>query len=78
MSLRSLREDKVKVIRLASIIRGSGSAGSGDFEVIESRIFHSFIPTQPTGTLAWVFTKMSSESIQATIRNTIDQVANKQ
>lgn len=52
MSLRSLREDKVKVIRLASIIRGSGSAGSGDFEVIESRIFHSFIPTQPTGTLA--------------------------
>lgn len=42
LGLRSLREDKVK------LIRGSESEGSNDFEVTEFRIFHSFLPTQPT------------------------------
>ena len=52
MGLRSLKEDRVKLIRIHSLIRGLESEGSDDFEVIEPRIFHSFLPTQLTKTLA--------------------------
>lgn len=47
LGLRSLREDKVK------LIRGSEPEGSNDFEVTESRLFHSFLPAQPTRTIFW-------------------------
>lgn len=47
LGLRSIREDKVK------LIRGSESEGSNAFEVTESRIFHSFLPDQPTRTIFW-------------------------
>lgn len=47
MGQRKFREDKLKLIRLGSIIRGSESEGSGHFKVTEPRIFHSLLLKQP-------------------------------
>ena len=37
----------LRLIRHGSVIKVSESEASGDFDVIETRIFHSFLPTQP-------------------------------